>query len=741
MARWRSLILDRWANLGFKEPLDQPHQWTPAWTSLEDQRRLAAYRVLAAYLENSARELLRHVTKAEKREYREYGDADLIVNRIVAGIVGDSMEISVDGADTVPPDEPALPSKPVPPAGMVPPPEPAPIVVHLPAGQPPPPGATPVPTPPGPPAPPPLQPAPPSVPPPPGQPPTPPVAPSVPHLVTPPAPPRPPPPDPIEVAAYEATLAVWEERAKQAIKEWEDAWKALPGLQAHQDWLREWADAELLEQAVWECEADAVGLGDGVYVLSLSTEQGRPKIDLYDPGMYFPVLDENARRRGFPTKIHVAFDTDEDGDGQPDHVRRLTWELAPIEGARQPADRNGTPGQIATTPDGRMVPRLTGDTLAPDGGIQRHYPWAKAGETSNLTCYHTDATWALNDLDGNPVDGFPEGTARFALNEDGQQLRRLDLQIDFLPVVHVPNTPSRRDHFGRSSLGRGLQLLDDLAAADSDLVLASALAGTPMVAVSGDAIPTDMVVEPGAAYGLGEHGTMTVVDLSASVVALQGVIVDLLERASVNFQLPGEILGRVEKTGPASGFARLLKMGPYESLVNFLRLVREPKYELLLRFAARLAQAGGFLDPGETPPARIVFGSFLPADRTEAIANVVALLGVHGVSRRTALQLLVEVGIDIGDLADEIAMIDSEDFAGAKLLFDAVGEEGPVRDYLGLPPTAAPTAPKLAGAAAVTAAMAAGNAPRPVPPQLAAHAAAVAAAAGNPNPPTPPVSG
>lgn len=628
-ARWRTFVVDRWASLAHKAPMDHPATMVKSWVPTEDQRRLTAYTILGAYLENTARELLRTTVAAERREHREYGDAGLIVSRIVSGILGDQVQITVEGADTIPPDTPTLPTRPgEPPADA----------------------------------------------------------------------------DDAEKAAYEAALRVWRERAAQTVSDWEDAWRELPALQERQEWLREWAEREMFDQAVWEAETDAVGLGDGVYVLWWSSRQNRPKIDLYDPGHYFPVLDDEAARLGYPTKVHMAFEVDLDGDGTADHVRRLTWELGPIEGERTPDIRRGgrtEPGLIVTDPvTGSMVPKQ-GDRLAESGGIQRAYPW-DTEHPSGLTCYHTDATWALRDTDGKDVAEFPMGGADYALNEDGTPIRRLDLMIDFIPVIHIPNTPARRDHFGQSSLARVLQLLDDVADVDSDLVAASALAGTPMVGLSG-VTATDVVVRPGAVWGLGQDGKLSTIDLSASVTALQGVIGELLERVSVIIQLPGEVLGRVDATGPESGFARSLKVGPYKDLIGLLRLVRDPKYRLFLRFVQRLAQAGQDLEPGPTPDATLAFGSFLPADRKEAVDLVVALLDAKGISRRSALQLLQDVGIEVGDLVEELARIEAEDIEGAEALFAATGDEPLVRARLGLPASDEedePPAPTLPGPAA-----------------------------------------
>lgn len=617
MAR-SNVVLDLWAPLSHKQAFDRPQGLAHTWVNADSWRRLAAYTVLKAYCENVSRDYLRTEDEDEKAQHREYGDADLLVSRVVAGLLGDDMQIAVDGADHDPPDTPVIPAPPDEPGDA--------------AGD-------------------------------------------------------------IDRQVYDASRRVWEQRARDAIIDWEQTWEQLPALRDRQQWLRDWADSELFEQKAWECETDTIGLGDGVYVLDLSHRAGRPVLRVYDPGFYFPVLDENAAARGFPTTIHIAFEVDLDGDGVADHVRRITWELGPIEGERDLAS-----GDLLVTDDGRMVPRA-GDRLDGEGRIVRRYPWA-LDEDSAETCYLTDATWPLRNLNGAAIAEFSPDVARYGVNEDGDLLRRLDLQIDTIPVFHRSSTPATKEHFGRSILARVLQLLDDLASTDSDLQSAASIAGLPMVGFSGKNVPATITVAPGAAFGLGENGRMDTLDLSASVTALQGVVDDLLDRLGVNAQVPGEVTGRVEDTGAESGFARALKLGPFTSLINLLRLVADPTYRLLLKWVQRMAQSGGYLEPGPTPAARLVFGSFLPADRKQMIDDVVSLLEAKAISRTTALRMLVEAGVDIGDLAEELARIDAEDVEAARALFEATGNQDVVNARLGLPaaepePDDLPPAPDL----------------------------------------------
>lgn len=82
--------------------------------------------------------------------------------------------------------------------------------------------------------------------------------------------------------------------------------------------------------------------------------------------------------------------------------------------------------------------------------------------------------------------------ASFRVGADGTELNRLDLLIDFVPVVHIANTiPDGGEHWGRSVLARVLRALDELAATDSDSSAASATTSTPIIGLAGARLPVD----------------------------------------------------------------------------------------------------------------------------------------------------------------------------------------------------------------------------------------------------------
>lgn len=611
MASPTAPILDTYAPLSHKAPLadDGRSMLAPTWVPKDDQRRLTAYKILAAYRGNTARHFLPpHVESADRDKRREYGDAELLVDRVRAGVIGEGPEIVIDGADVDLPDEPDLPPEPEPLDGEV-------SDIHR------------------------------------------------------------------RVAAIRE--ARWAETAAAIVDEWEAAWANRGPLQERQEWLRKWADDEQFWAKKWEGEGDACGLGDGVYEFGWSNRARRPIVRVYDPGFYFPVITDTSADADFPDKVHIAWEF-ETPDGKR-WLRRKTWELAPIEPA---VDDDGEPAGFAQP----------SDRMGPDGEIVRDLPWNE--EPANRTCYFTDATWELAGID--LARGFDDlsldAAAEIATADDGREARRIDLVIDFLPIVHVPNTPASREHFGASILLVVAQLLDDLAGSDTDVMSASELAAGPMVALFGAGASDTVEVRPGTVYRVGKDGRMDVLDLSAGMAELRAVNDGLLERVSVNGRVPGEVLGRVKVSEAPSGVAIALSFGPFVLLIGTLRMTRDFKDRLSLKMVQRFGQLGGVLPPGRNPPARIEYGSFLPTDRAAVVEQVTKLLAGAAISTQTAIALLVAAGFGIEDARGEVDRIRYETPAKARDIADATGSEEVAADWLGveLPEAAAVAEPPVA---------------------------------------------
>jgi hypothetical protein len=469
-------------------------------------------------------------------------------------------------------------------------------------------------------------------------------------------------------------------KSGRSLSELKADWNELKGSVSDAVERQRWFDAQYTDeraaQKIIGCENNTVGLGDGVYVVSWSQEKQRVRVRTYDPGFYFDAPDDDSDDE-FPNRVHLAWEFEKDqGDGTAKKfVRRITYERRPAPEWTPPYSDKPTRWRV----------------------------------------YLTDATWALDDLRARHVDDFDLSRARYGVNDQGQRLQDYDLGIDFVPVVHVPCTipESEGNPWGQSILVRVAQLLDDLARTDTDLATTSDLLGMPPIAVEGLMAPVDpatgeqemMSYEPGQVWG----GKVTVVDTSRSLDALLKRSEALFERLSVNRQVPQSVLGRVNlDNGRLAGITLMLSFGPFKTLINDMRLVREDKYRLLHRFWQRLAIVGGAFDGnndtnGALPPGSevmdvdLAFGPYLPTD-LDSVKQLVVDLVINGViSKGTALRLLTEAGLDVGDLETEIKRARQEDFDGAKTLADATGSEKAAIDYLELdiepPEPAAPVAP------------------------------------------------
>ena len=563
------LIFDQYTPLSFKAAIGESDRpgiaWTaPTWVGDEARRRLQAYKLLQAYLDNASREFIGDSDPESRARHREYGDAALIRDTTLAALLGVDVHIATDGAaDFDPDDEEADP-------------------------------------------------------------------------------------DPDAEAAFD-----------------------------FQDWVQDWATKERFRLKLMEAERTSVGLGDAVYTLGYSPEKERVRLRVWDPGFYFPVLDD-GNEDDYPRTVHIAWELprDEDRPGEL-KIRRLTWRLG---GIRPVVDVSGPIPSVRPGP-GDGTDRRT-------GRITRNYAWND--KPAFETCYFSDGTWTLDNVD-------KWGVARLA-DEDGvyqtqynertgefEEIRDLDLRIDFIPVVHVPNTVAIANHFGQSTLSRVLQILDDLSNADTDMQAAAATSGRPVMALEGGSLGNRVATyEPGEVWEVG-GGKLTVIDTTSSLAALQGLVDALWRRLSSNSRIPESLLGRVAPSEVPSGVALALSFGPLSSMIDEMRLSRADKYPLLFKFVHRMSQAALLPEvPAEYLETTLDFGPFLPSDKDGIATTVAALLQAKAIGRNTAVRWLKSAGWDVETVSDEVSDIQAIDFEGAGAILDLTGDVQAAIDYLGL---------------------------------------------------------
>ncbi|MFI8085944.1 hypothetical protein ACIF6L_34780 [Kitasatospora sp. NPDC086009] len=468
--------------------------------------------------------------------------------------------------------------------------------------------------------------------------------------------------------------------------------------QAVQDRLRQWAEDELFGLRLQQAERKAVVQGDGVYYLAWDPERRRVRLVATDPGFYFVETSEDPGNH-FPNRVHLAWELPADpAKGLKARVRRITWELALIGPAlHSVVDANAGPMRAPVEQEDATLALTPGDVYDPETGlISRQYAWND--EPSVWTCYLSDATWLMEDLTGDvDVHTLPRNRARYAARADGEILDRLDLMIDFIPVIHVPNTvPDAEEHWGRPALARVLQLLDDLAGADTDTAHASATTGMPVISASGlQTRQHNLQVRAGLLLQLEPGGRMDVLNTAPQLAELRKASQDLLDRLSTNLRMPAVALGTADQGQMPSGYALSLTLSPLDMMVASGRLARAHKYALMFKLVQRLHQAGQHPDwAGPIVPATLEFGAYTPADTAGILTDIATAYSAALISLETALRLLTEAGWDIDDLDEEIRRIESRQFAQAGELADATGDPQAVRDFLhieGPPPEQPPT--------------------------------------------------
>lgn len=428
--------------------------------------------------------------------------------------------------------------------------------------------------------------------------------------------------------------------------------------------LLEWAEKERLFQKVEACERSAVKVGDGVYALGWNEKLGRPRLEVWDPGFYFPVWDEEDPSEEFSQIVHIAYDfIRKDSEGKDERfLRRITWELVDL------------------------IPEDADDEEA-DPVALTDRPWN--GQETTQTCLMSDMTWKYEDVSKDQSEG-PVYTLDLSKAYE-IRMEEVDLEIDWIPVVHITNTDTDSgDRFGISVLSPILQIVDDLIGTDTDLQAAAATTGAPPLVIpelltDGAGDGSIKTYGPGEVLVTGGDGKgAELIDTSKSLDALIKLTDKLLSRMSVNGRIPESLLGRVKPNEVPSGIALTLSFSPHSSMVKAMRMVRKPKYALLLKMVGRFLQQNG--DVAEIFPAELHFGSFLPADKQEVMTMITQLYDKKLISLETCIVMMIEAGFPIDEVQEEVKKIQSRDFESAGALNAVSGDVNDGRKYLGLAP-------------------------------------------------------
>lgn len=431
--------------------------------------------------------------------------------------------------------------------------------------------------------------------------------------------------DPIAVAAYEAAVRVRQETAAAAIEDWEQAHTDHRNAVLWQRWWDEWAEKEQWLTKLFDAERQyVVPLGDGVLVHAWDSTLNRPTVHVVDPAEYFPVLDPDDPR--WPSRVHRAWEsTRERTDGTSEQrLHRVTWSTYDLEQPRQ-------------------LPWNTAPTTTAVSLTERWWPADRAGTWNQLD---EDRAIVVKDLP--------------------------DTGLDFVPVVHIPNTAETVHHYGQSILANHLGLFETIARHNHNLALAGDLAAFPAFVATGVQVK-DVGLYPGAVLSVGA-GEIEPLDLGPTLKPLMDLGDWFMNRASVVTQVGKPILG-ISDPGDAgsSGVKLRLQHVPFEQLIESLRPIRARKYALSAKMVMRLALHGGLDVPDGPPPRMLVdFGPVTPADLKAVIDDVKAL--ADDISPETKVAMLQAAGIPIDSIADEVARLDRRDIEFAVGITEATGD-------------------------------------------------------------------
>ncbi|MFB7359680.1 hypothetical protein [Streptomyces gardneri] len=103
----KQIVIDAWGWANYKpvysDPRGMPNrrafpEAAASWVPAGDERRLAAYKLLAAYVNNQAAELAQY-TNPDADDRREFGDPSMFVETTLANLLGREQTITVPGAE------------------------------------------------------------------------------------------------------------------------------------------------------------------------------------------------------------------------------------------------------------------------------------------------------------------------------------------------------------------------------------------------------------------------------------------------------------------------------------------------------------------------------------------------------------------------------------------------------------------------------------------------------------------
>lgn len=480
----------------------------------------------------------------------------------------------------------------------------------------------------------------------------------------------------LERRRYELAHQAWEDNLNEELDMYEEARRELPRLRRWQNWIDEWVLKDDLIGKIEQAETEhAVPLGDAVFVVE--NRGDRPSVTVYEPDSF---IADYQTGKDFPDRVDLVWELPIDDDNPTERrqkIRRVTFEMIP----------NPEFG-----PDGEQLTSI---------GVRYRYQ----KDASELQCVKTDVVfdkqnmidhYSTKALSGRKfitdVREWDTDRGDVQLLDDGTPLNQFPLSFDFIPVVHVPNRRTSTG-YGRSSFMGLIQLFDDIAGFDGDLVDAMDMAAKPMVVVSGTQVPPDLEIEPGTIIGIGQAAEATALDTTAAAKVCLDVQETTLDRLATNSHVGRGNMGKSDSSVQLSGVAIKRMTRPYADMLASLQRPRRSKYALIIKMAMRIALQAGQIEEqpkGDQdgkyglPPGIIAHFGPYDIDDVSTTAQDVANLKTAGMSRITIARAAKAGGIDVGDPHDEAERSRREDGVHAEKVFKATGSDVLAADALGL---------------------------------------------------------
>ena len=391
--------------------------------------------------------------------------------------------------------------------------------------------------------------------------------------------------------------------------------------------LRKWWKAELMDMKLFENETNCASLGDSVYRVRWSAKNKKKptvKVDTFDPGFFFPEFDEDNDL----VKAHLAWEEEviDEAGNQSIYVYKETYEL----------DENGM-------------------CLVTAG-------WYDTCRNDSMS----DLQYTLDYLK----------LVRYKVDADGNEFNNTPLNIDFIPIIYVPNIAVQGEPYGKSDLSTVIDLLEEMAHTNTDTAANTSLLGSPPLVIQSDGAMGGDVDENGNQIGVqtvgagqvievGAGGDAKLLDVSGANSALDVYYKKLDQKLYENTRATKLAAGKMEGSTIPSGIALRLLQNPLVQKTLPKRILRQYKFNLLLKYVQKMFLLFGTTEDksqfvNDEYEVDITFGDIFPTDRSAAINDLAVAYAAGFMSLEVAVRMSQKYGVDIDDVMTEVERIKDE---------------------------------------------------------------------------------